>query len=83
MALFGQLSDRAMIAAMHSWGLYWIRVSITEVRDPEDEQRIRHQIDRAELTGRNGRIAGLSSMGAFLIATMAAILAIYVTQSAK
>ena len=66
-AILGQLSDRRMIIKSHEWGLYWTTVSVTNERVEHQEEGIRAGILEAEQIGRRGRLAGIFSMGCFLV----------------
>jgi len=72
-AFFGQLSDRAMIAEMHRWGLYWTNVGSIDERDEVNEAAIKQSINRAERSGRVGRIHTIFAMIFFVFGVLTAV----------
>jgi hypothetical protein len=71
--LFGQLSDRAMIAQMHKWGLYWTTVASLDERDESQENSIKQYIENAERWGRWARIQAIFAMIFFVLGVLTAV----------
>jgi hypothetical protein len=71
--LFGQLSDRAMIAQMHKWGLYWTTVGALDERDDSQESSIKKHIQNAEGWGRWARIQAIFAMIFFVLGVLTAV----------
>jgi len=71
--LFAQLSDRSMIAQMHSWGLYWTTVGSTKARDESHEESIKLGIRKAERLGRWGRVQAIFAMVFFVLGVLTAV----------
>lgn len=70
--IMAQISDRKMIAQLHSWGLYWTRVSCTGVTDLQHEKEIKDKISDAENFGRQARVLGFFAMMAFVVGVLTA-----------
>jgi hypothetical protein len=71
--LFAQLSDRSMIARMHSWGLYWSTVGVLVERDEEQENSIKASIKQAERLGRWSRVQAIFAMVFFVLGVLSAV----------
>ena len=71
--LFGQLSDRGMIAQMHKWGLYWTTVGSFNERDETQENSIKQHIQNAERWGRWARIQAIFAMIFFVLGVLTAV----------
>jgi len=71
--LFAQLSDRSMIARMHSWGLYWATVGVLAERDEEQEISIKAGIKQAERLGRWGRVQAVFAMLFFVLGILSVV----------
>ena len=65
-----QISDRKMVAAVHSWGQFWTVFLETGMFDAEAEAEAKLRIQKAESIGRIGRKSGLVSMLCWLIGSV-------------
>lgn len=69
-----QVSDRFMIPAMHSWGLYWTGVSEHSERDNSEEAMLRGRIEQASRIARFSRVALIFAAIDFMIGVSLAAL---------
>ena len=69
-----QISDRRMVAAVHSWGQLWTVFLETDVVDEDANREARRKISSAEKVGRRGRTFGLMSMSLWIVASGWALL---------
>ena len=68
-----QLSDRAMIARVHNWGLYWTTVEVSGERDEAREAEIKVGIASAEKLGRWGRLNATFGMLFFIMGVLTTV----------